>query len=61
MKPPRKGRRVTPKYRKRKRPNILGNCRMGRMGGKDEGIMLLKRKLRNWKSNKPAQKGVYTD
>lgn len=55
-----------PRYRKKKRANPLGicnciQCRYGRMGKKDSVITKIKRKLRNWKGNKPFKKGAYTD
>lgn len=52
---------------KPKRPNILGicncqQCKRARRGQRDSGIMRLKKKLRNWNTNKPLKKrGVYTD
>jgi L,D-peptidoglycan transpeptidase YkuD (ErfK/YbiS/YcfS/YnhG family) len=55
-----------PKYRKRKRANPLGicnclQCRYGRAGHKDSRIMKIKIKMRRWWSNKPQEKGAYTD
>ena len=49
-----------------KKGNELGmcncvTCKAGRSGKKSVEIMRLKRKFKNWKSNKPAKKGAYTD
>lgn len=52
------------------KPNGRGNplgicmcktCKAGRLGREDSAIIRLKRKVRRWKSNKPAEKGAYTD